>query len=232
MDCVQVQWMLSAFLDNRVIEPERRALIQHMEKCAPCSARHRELVAIQRTLAAAPLRAVDRRLALNLRVMASREAARRRRQVDFQTRVRDLFERAIFSINTLMKPLALPAAGGVATAVLLFLAVMTNFQGLYSVPQPNDLPTALATEAWPMKQTALLSRVPDEITVEVLVDGQGRIIDYTVPAGASGVTREQLRRAIGNSLPFIQFHPATSFGQPTSGWVSVTLRRTQLDVEG
>jgi hypothetical protein len=37
---------------------------------------------------------------------------------------------------------------------------------------------------------------------------------------------------IGNSLLFTQFQPATTFGQPTSGWVRVTFRRTQLEVRG
>jgi len=90
MDCLQVQWMLSAFLDDRVVESERRVLKEHIQHCAKCGARHAGLVAARNALRAAPVRPVNRQLALALRILASREAARRRRQVDFRTRFRDL----------------------------------------------------------------------------------------------------------------------------------------------
>jgi hypothetical protein len=107
---------------------------------------------------------------------------------------------------------------------------MTGFQGIISVPQPGDIPTVLATEA--QLKSTLLDTAPDEISVEVLVDEQGRVIDYMLPRGLNLETRHELRRNIGKSLLFSQFQPATTFGQPTSGWVKVTFRRTQLDVRG
>lgn len=230
MDCLQVQWMLSALLDDRVVESERRVLEEHMQQCAECGARHAGLVAARNALRAAPVRPVNRQLVIALRILASREAARRRRQVDFRTRFRDLAGRLIFRVDTLMKPLALPAAGGLATALLLFFAVMTSFQGIISGPQPNDIPTVLTTG--PMLKSTLLDTVPDEISVYVLVDGQGRVIDYVPPKELSAEAKKQLRLAIGSSLLFTQFDPATTFGRPTAGWVRVTYRSTQLDVRG
>ena len=230
MDCLQVQWMLSAFLDGRNVESERRALEEHMASCVKCSARYAGYVNVQSALRAAPVRKVNRQLSLSLRSLASREAARRRRQVDFRARVHDLTERLAFWANGLMKPLALPAAGGLAAAVVLFLAVSTGFQGIISAPQPGDIPTILATEA--QLKSTLLDTAPDEISVEVLVDEQGRVIDYSLPSGLDLAARQELRRVIGNSLLFTQFQPATMFGQPTAGWVKVKFRRTQLDVRG
>jgi len=230
MDCLQVQWMLSAFLDGRIVESERRLLEEHLESCAECEARHADLVAVRTALQVAPVQKVNRQLALSLRSLASREAARRRRRVDFHAQVHDLTERLTFWASGLMKPLALPAAGGIATAVLLFMAGMTNFQGIISAPQPGDVPTILATEA--QLKSTLLDTAPEEINVDVLVDEQGRVIDYSLPKSLDLVARQELKRVIGNSLLFTQFHPATTFGQPTSGWVRVTFRRTQLEVRG
>jgi hypothetical protein len=230
MDCLQVQWMLSAFLDGRIVESEKRLLEEHLESCVECDARYTNMVAVQAALRAVPVRKVNRQLALSLRSMASREAARRRRRVDFRARVHDLAERVTFWASGLMKPLALPAAGGLATAVLLFMAVMTNFQGIISVPQPGDVPTILATEA--QLKSTLLDTAPEEINVDVLVDEQGRVIDYSLPKGLDLAARQELKRVIGNSLLFTQFLPKTTFGQPTSGWVPVTFRRTQLEVRG
>lgn len=230
MDCLQVQWMLSAFLDGRIVESERRSLEEHMASCVACSARYAGYVNVQTALRAAPVRKVNRQLGLSLRSLASREAARRRRQVDFRARVHDFTERLAFWANGLMKPLALPAAGGLAAAVVLFLAVSTGFQGIISAPQPGDIPTILATEA--QLKSTLLDTAPDEISVEVLVDEQGRVIDYSLPSGLDLAARQELKRVIGNSLLFTQFQPATMFGQPTAGWVKVKFRRTQLDVRG
>ncbi len=129
-----------------------------------------------------------------------------------------------------MKPLALPAAGGLATAVLLFVAVMTSFQGIISAPQPGDVPTVLATEA--LLKSTLLDTALEEINVEVLVDEQGRVTDYSLPKDIDMAARQELKREIGKSLLFSKFQPATTFGQPTSGWVRVKFRRTQLEVRG
>ena len=222
--------MLSAFLDGCIVESEKRLLEEHLKSCVECDARNAELVAVRTALRAVPVRKVNRQLALTLRSMASHEAARRRRRVDLRARVHDVTERMTFWASGLMKPLALPAAGGLASAVLLFMAVMTNFQGIISVPQPGDIPTVLATEA--QLKSTLLDTAPEEIIVDVLVDEQGRVIDYSLPKGLDLVTRQALKRVIGNSLLFSQFHPATSFGRPTSGWVPVTFRRTQLEVRG
>ena len=232
MDCLQVQWMLSAFLDDRVVESERRVLEEHIQQCAGCGARLAGLVEVRNALRAAPVRPVNRQLALALRILASRESARRRRQVDFRARFRDLAGRLTFHANELMKPFALPAAGGLVTALLLFFTVMTGFQGISSGPRPNDIPTVLTTG--PLLKSTLLDTytVPDEIEIYVLVDGQGRVIDYAPVKELSAAARKQLRLAIGSSLLFTQFDPATTFGRPTAGWVRVTYRSTQLDVRG
>jgi anti-sigma factor RsiW len=230
MDCQQVQGMLSAFLDDRVMESERRILEAHLQKCTGCHQRHAELGAVRAALGGARSRKVSNALALSLQVIASKEAARRRRRVDFRARFNYVLSQIGFTIDTLMKPVALPAAGGLTTAVLLFLAVLAGFRGIQTVPQPGDVPTVFATEPW--IKSALLDTAPGEITVDVLVDEQGRVMDYNVVHAATPPTRAEMRSLLGNSMLFTQFHPATSFGQPTTGWVRVRFRRQILDVQG
>jgi hypothetical protein len=230
MDCLQVHGVLSAFLDDRLSASEWRAVEEHIQQCAECGAEHASLVAVRSALRAAPVRPVSRQLELALRILASREAARRRRRLDFGTRVRDFGERLRFRLEPQMKPFALPAAGGLVTAMLLFFSFMTSFQGIVAGPRPNDVPTVLATG--PLLKSTLLDTVPDAISVYVLVDDQGRVIDYLPPQELSAEAKKELRRLIGSSLLFTQFDPATTFGRPTAGWVRVTYRSTQLDVRG
>ena len=134
--------MLSAFLDGRIVESERRLLEEHLESCAECGARFADMVAAQTALRAAPVRKVSRPLAFALRSLASREAARRRRQVDFRARVQDLRERVSFLGRRPDEAHRFARRWRVgAAAVLLFMAVMTSFQGIISAPQPGDIPT-------------------------------------------------------------------------------------------
>jgi len=231
MDCLQIRYLLSAFLDDRIIDSERQAVEQHIGECAECGARHAGMIATRNALRAAPVKPVSPELSMTLRVLASREAARRRRKVDFKTRLRSLGESLRFRFDLMMRPFALPAAGGLVSALLLFLAVMTGFRGVFVGPQPNDIPTILTTSPL-LKATMMDTTAPEEFSLYVLVDGDGRVIDYMPPEGLSDADKKELRKAIGNSLLFTQFDPATTLGRPTSGWVWVTYRNTQLDVRG
>ena len=72
----------------------------------------------------------------------------------------------------------------------------------------------------------------DDVVVDVLVDGQGRLLDYSIPVDMTpGITKE-LRKSIENTLLCTQFTPATMFGLPKAGKLRITLRRNQVDVAG
>jgi hypothetical protein len=166
-----------------------------------------------------------------LKVIASKEAHRQRRYAGLQGWLRRQAENAHLFAQNLMRPLAVPAAGGLFSAVILFSAVMTNYHGIVRQPV-DDVPTILATNA--SMKSGLFS--PEELasevlTVDVLVDGQGRAIDFNIESGTGDHrSHRELRRRIANSLLFTQFEPATAFGQPTAAWVKVSYRR--IDVKG
>jgi len=74
--------------------------------------------------------------------------------------------------------------------------------------------------------------VNHDIVVDVLVDGEGQLLDYTVPLGQNWQFDPTIRRCVENALICYQFEPATMFGQPRSGRVRITLRRNQVEVKG
>lgn len=230
MDCQQTRLMLSALQDGCVVESERRLLLAHLKHCAACSLLQAELDMVRQSVRSVKSRPMPSHLAMSLRAMASREASRRRRYVDLRTWLRHFGEHAALSINNLMRPIALPAAGGLASAVFLFSMVMTNFQGII-VSHPNDVSIAIATV--PSVRAMLLDMSEAEITVDVFVDEQGRVIDYSFPDGYGSANTASQRRKLENSLLFTEFTPATTFGMPTSGWVRVKFSgRSQIDVKG
>jgi hypothetical protein len=230
MECQQVKLTLSAFQDGCVVESERREIAAHVKKCRDCAAHLDQLSAVRRSLRAMPRRPMPANLAFSLRSMASRESSFRRRYAGFRGWVRNQYDQFSLFSNNLMRPIALPAAGGLASAVLLFSMVMTNFQGIVRSPL-NDIPLSIATD--PSVKNMLLDVSEAEFTVDVFVDEQGRVIDYSFPDGYGSMNTSQMRRKLENSLLFTEFSPATSFGQPTSGWVRMKFKgRSEIDVQG
>jgi anti-sigma factor RsiW len=216
--------------DGCVVDTERRHAMEHMDSCPDCASRAVQITEIRRSLKQTPSRPVPSDLALQLRVLASREAARRRTINTFSSQFKAWHSNFSLWVNNLMRPLAVPAVGGLASAVVLFSIMMTNFQGIVTAHE-QDVPTVLYTGA-SLRSSLDLAVGSEEIAVDVFVDGQGRVIDYAFPTGYGQYNTPSVRRGLENSLLFTSFHPATSFGQPTSGWVRVSFRRSEIQVKG
>jgi hypothetical protein len=170
-------------------------------------------------------------LHLTLKIAASKEAARRQRWATapaFLVRMRNAA--ALWQAN-LMRPFALPCAGGLAAAVLVF----TMFVHTYPVRANSiagDIPTALYTE--PSAKTLAPFEPPTaDAEIEVSIDEVGRIADYRVVAGNLKLNLE-VRRSVERTLLFTQFTPATSFGQAVPSKLRISLRRgaAAINVKG
>jgi len=230
MDCQYVKSMLSALEDGHVVDTERRDLLVHAASCPECGARREQLRELRAELKSMPVPRVPARLTYVLRSLASKEASRRRRFAGALGRLKSAYATFDLRMQNLMRPLAVPAMGGLVSAVVLFAAMMTNYQGIARA-HSKDVPTILATDA--SVRVSLDSGLSaDEITVDVFVDEQGRVIDYAFPEGYGRLQTGDMRRKLENSLLFTVFTPATTFGQPTSGWVRVSFRRSAIDVQG
>lgn len=165
-----------------------------------------------------------------LRVVAARELDRRRRPRPTLAQVWNAWiSRVGFSITQLMRPLALPFAGGVTSALMLFSALIPNYP--MRANAEYDVPTVLTTGVT-VKGLAPIGVPGGEVVVDVFVDLQGRLIDYAIVSPHSALHNHALRRAIENNLLFATFTPATAFGQPISGRVRVSFRSSRIDVRG
>ena len=230
MSCEKVNTFISAYLDEALSGDDRATVAQHLAQCRECGGqieRHRQTRAMLRQLTGA---AMPPELAGRLRVVASHERERRLARFDWATRLENLGERLRLFTDNLMRPLALPFAGGLVSAVMLFsMLVVPQFSGNAVVS--DDVPTMLTTEAT-VKSALSFGLADDDIVVDVLVDESGRMLDYWVPDGQQWAADPQLRRSIEKTLVCTQFTPATMFGQPASGKLRITLRRSHVEVKG
>lgn len=222
-ECREILAASTDYLDRRCTEARAGQIGRHLADCGYCSARVDEMLQQRRAVHALPRRPVPVNLAISLRVIASKQYAQRASRQRWKERLQ------LWTANT-WRPVALPMVGGLVTACLLFAVLL-----------PTLTPPVLASNDAPPSwyQSAELSDLgpfglrADHITLDLILDEQGRMIDYSIPASEKILFEDlKLRRNVENNLLFMRFKPAEFFGQPTAGKLRITIRRSQLDVKG
>ncbi len=186
--------------------------------------------AAERVMQGLPAREPNADLRTSLRVIASRERQRRIARRDLQSRIGLLRDSCELLWDGFVRSVALPFAGGLASAVLLFSMFVVPTYPLRAHSTP-DVPTVLTTEV-AIKMMSPFAGSEGDVVVDVRVDGQGRMVDYTVVSGASVVANPEMRRRLENVLLFTEFTPATSFGQPMPSTMRLWFRSSRIDVKG
>jgi len=231
MDCYRTRRLLAAYCDAGLSPGEREDIQSHLARCRTCEALSRQYVRGRAALRALPVLTPPKHLLTSLRVLASHERARRlagERMPDF---LAQWLLRARLWASLMMQPLALPVAGGLASAVILFALVIPNLFARHAIFTSTDVPTTLSTEA------AFVGLGPygiggEDVTVDMTLDSQGRFLDYSIPSGQTWVKDPEARRSVENALLFLRFAPGTTFGMPASSKIRITLRRSHIDVRG
>ncbi len=182
---------------------------------------------VRNALKSLPARVPPPDLPVRLRVIASREAARRR---NVRSPLAAVVEFLRSSVQDLMRPLAIPTAGGFASALLLFgmLAPGLAVRDAAAAKAPSDVPTVLYLEP-SLKRLEPIECEGHNVVIELTVNERGRVLDYSVPVGDDTAA---LRKALGSHLQNMEFYPATTFGQPTSGRVRLWLRSSRIEIKG
>lgn len=228
--CQSIVDRLSAYVDDRLPGSQSTDVSHHLRECLRCSRELHELQQLRVTMHSVPARKVPPHLTMNLRILASRERARNTRRGVLAFFAQNYEDKLQLWTRNLMRPLAIPFAGGLCAALLLFCMLVPNFSTRYQAG--TDVPTGLYTGAT-LKSTMMFGFSSDEVVLDVDIDDQGRMVDYTVSSGHHWMDDPSLRRTIENNLLFARFTPATTFGQPMSSRVRISFRpRSWIDVKG
>ena len=218
---------LSAYADGQLSPSDRQSVELHFARCPQCAARSQQMQKVCRSLRSLPGVNPPAQLTTVLRVIASREIVRRNSSVSAAALIEDWRSSAHVWMANLMRPFALPVAGGLLSTLMLFAILVPNFAQPAGLSD-NDVPTILNTEA-SIRSTGPLAYT-DDVEVELSIDEQGRVVDYTLPA--SVMQNPVLRRTIENNLLFTVFNPATTFGRAISGKVKLSFKKSLIEVKG
>jgi hypothetical protein len=231
MKCRGVVEQLAVLVDAEAAEAPSQALREHLGQCPKCSATYFQMHEVRSVLSSMPVHRPPAQLAAKLRAIATEQRITRGRNFGWQTAIRQWADNLRVHGSNMMRPFALPVAGGLVSAVFLFM-MLAPMYGLHGTQTESDVPTILTTKAALMSSTLSFGLIQSDIVVEVIVDGQGRMVDYSVPLGQGWELDPVFRKDIENTLLCTQFKPATMFGLPRSSKLRITLRGNQVEVRG
>ncbi|MDA1315859.1 MAG: zf-HC2 domain-containing protein [Acidobacteria bacterium] len=216
MTCRSARNQLGSYLDGALGVLSRWLLRRHLVMCQACFADYesrgglRELVGEWASVPF-PLSVRTRTLVAVSRRLSSRS-----------------WELLTMRAQNFMRPLAIPAVGGVLSAVMLFAGFFSDVALIRGTFQ-DDVPLTYLTKAWISEPT--LAEIPgfapeQDVTVEVFIDRSGRVYDMrmlplTTLSAAAGL---KIESQIRNILLTTRFDPATRFGQPVFGRILVGFR--------
>ena len=223
-----------AFLEGDLSAVEHRQVDAHMDGCSRCSAQIQQMRQLRSTLRRMPVRVPPSSLRFRLRVVASQELLRQKSRASLPAMWAEWRGNFRLWSQNLMRPLAIPTAGGFLSAMLLFCLLPVGMASPYlalSVVTLTDVPTALYTDAT-VKSISPVGFSDEDVVVELTIDDQGRILSYSIPDCPHMLKSSALRRNIESSLLFTQFTPATTFGQPMSGKIRLSFRNSSINVKG
>jgi hypothetical protein len=172
-------------------------------------------------------------LAAKLRVTASHERARRLARVSFGSRWHQWSISVQLWFDNLMRPVALPFSGGLASALVLFsllvpslsfshnfdndMSLFTDPAGEVVVMGPSGPYVPMDVFAAPRIENVNAAYPAGANVVWLTVDENGKVIDYSVAQG-------KLTPDLASIIMLSQFRPATYLGAPTLGVVKIVQR--------
>jgi len=226
LNCNSIRSTLWDFAAGTLGESERLMVAMHLDECRECKLHCSEVRSLRTGLNGLPQMNVPSLLGTRLRVIASRERSRQALRRDLAARMAELRARARLVFDNLLRPIAVPAAGGMLASFLVF-GVIVDTLHVYPV-WDNDVPFGVYTEVV-IDDVSPFPLDGHDLMVQLTVDKHGKVSDFEVPQGTT--SPEQLRD-IGNLVLFGSFVPATAFGQPVTGKILVTISHVNINIRG
>lgn len=218
MSCESVHEQISSLVDGMLTGEEREQVLAHLDACRACGVRHKQLETVRTGLRRLDRPRTPANLAMQLRVLASHERVRQLARANVPARLEYCVGQLKLRFDNLMKPVALPVAGGLLSALLLFSVLVPNLSFIHA--RTSEPPLALSSDPdgrivdWsgvlPRLEPVNAETAGDETVVELVIDEQGRVADYSVRQGTLTPAMQQI-------ILFSKFTPAMFFYQPAWG---------------
>ena len=231
MNCREAQHYLPGYIDGAVRPRDRAHLRQHLDSCGNCRRELERYNLLAGHMAQVEPVAPPADLAMKIRVMASRKRSA-------WAGPGELWARFCLMSQNILKPLAVPATGGVLTAIVVFVFVTQGMLvGMPARAGADDLPLNLVQPAeleslapFPVSDIGGTDSQANSgaLLLQATLDAQGQVVYYKI---LSGPTSMAVQRQIDQLLLFSRFRPQLGFGRPMGGG-TVLLNFSEVRVRG
>jgi hypothetical protein len=232
MNCRESQSRLPGYLDGAIPARDRVRLRDHLNSCQECQQQLARYRLLATHLANVQPVDVPAGLAEQIRTQASQMRSP-------WALVGKWWERALLVSQNILEPLAVPATGGVLTAVAVFMLVVQGM--LVGMPigrvEADDLPLNLVQpaqlESLPPFDVSGIGRIDGHaesspLLIEATLNAQGEVLFYKILAGPNDAV---VQRQLDQVLLFTRFRPQIGFGRPMGGG-RVLLSFSEVRVRG
>jgi len=232
MNCREAERRLPGYLDGAIHSRDHARVREHLDSCGGCRAQLESYRRLSSCLAQMQPVAPPADLAVRIRVQASHA---RPPWASFAR----LWKRAVLVSENILEPLAVPATGGILTALVAFVLVVQGI--LVGVPLggvvANDLPLNLVQPArlesmapFAIPGVNLANGHGDSglLLVDATLNAQGQVVSFNILSGPQDAA---VRRQLDEVLMFSRFSPQLSFGRPMAGG-HVLLSFSEVRVRG
>ena len=226
MKCTTVRANLAGYMDDAITGAaqarQRVQVREHLNSCASCREELEHFRKLSALLSRVPRSLPPADLATRIRVAAA-QSPDRENAPSIWRRVRD---RAEILLDNVFRPITLPATGGFASAILVFVVVLQLIvPGITVRAVQNDVPLNILRpaelitlsdypQAWAPEAHDSELALPHGLLLDVTVDAHGGMVGYQILSGPHSV---DLRHQLDQMLLFSRFRPMLSFGRPTAG---------------
>ena len=216
MTCLSIKRQSTAYVDGRLREREHSRISGHLRECDACASYIHEIRSLRSNLRNLPVPPPPAGLVTKLRISASRE-----KQALLETRGSRLlliWQRWKFRADELMRPLTIPATGGLLSSILLFatlaLTITTTTRVVaYDVPLLTE--DQLGSNLVPVS-------INSDVILRISLDGRGHIQDYVVRDGAASFSGDP-SRLLYKTIALPQFPSVLALAHPVTGDISIKL---------
>jgi anti-sigma factor RsiW len=232
MTCSEAEKRLPGYLDGAMQGGDHARVREHLNSCEQCLRQVERYRLLSTYLANVEPVQPPPELAVRIRVRASQGRT-------LWGRAGRSWSRGLLAFENVVGPLAVPATGGLFTALAVFVLVVQNV--LVGVPLSgfvaNDLPLDLVQPArleslapFPVPGVVAAAGQHDSgaLLLQATLNDHGEVVFYEI---LSGPTDTVVRRQIDQVLLFSRFRPQLSFGLPMNGG-RVLLSFSEVRVRG
>lgn len=215
MTCRNARRRSTDFVDGRLRKREHSKLELHLQECDECAVLVYQLRSVRSSLVGLPTPSAPVSLRSKLLVLASKE-----RQFLLESngsRWLRLWNGWKFRVNELMRPLTIPATGGVISSVLLFAALAFTI-GTTTRQVGYEVPVIYAER---MDANLVPLQLHSSVVLTLSLDGRGRIKDYAVRDGSGSFVGDAARLQY-NNIPMPEFPSVLTLDQPTIGDIRIS----------